>query len=245
MDTIKTCTLDDSKRHVCFADLDQYWRKDEYLSGLNDIEKFQIKQNLGIVDNDLQVDSYIDKTSKFPVQNRAIAHALDKKADINALSRLAITGQYADLKNAPCNLPNPEGLIFNTNQGSWFYDGTDRIEIEFPTKLSEFENDSLYIDRDFFFDNVKIDGIRVNGTEVQPDFTKVVDITIPSKVSDLIDAENYVTLDQMTNEVRLGSLKPVTGNAVAQKIQELNATIAILRTQIDNLQTAYEQLRQQ
>ena len=35
-------------RHVCFKDLDNYWRKDDYFDNLSDSAKTQIKKNLGL-----------------------------------------------------------------------------------------------------------------------------------------------------------------------------------------------------
>ena len=35
-------------RHVCFKDLENYFKKDEYFGDLSDLEKQQIRENLGI-----------------------------------------------------------------------------------------------------------------------------------------------------------------------------------------------------
>ena len=244
MQTIKTCTLDDSKRHVCFADLAQYWRKDEYLTGLNDIEKLQVKQNLGIVDNDLEVDRELSKASKNPVQNRVVAFALDKKADINTLSKIAITGQYQDLKNPPCTMPNPEGLIVDTHEGSWFYDGTTRVQIAFPDKLSQFENDVEFVDKCYVQDAIEISGIRVNGVKLTPDFDKMVNIEFPTRLSDFTETENFVKVSDIDTRVVPGSANPVSSEAVAQEIGRLNESLILLNTRLTQLQDFYETLRQ-
>lgn len=49
----------------------------------------------------IEVDSILSDTSTNPVQNKVIKEALDRKVDINAISRVAISGDYSDLDNLP------------------------------------------------------------------------------------------------------------------------------------------------
>lgn len=237
MQTIKSCTLDNGKRHVCFDDLNNYWRKDEYLTGLNDIEKAQLKQNLDIQDTP-HIDGYLDKLSKNPVQNRVISLALDKKLDIDQSAKVALTGQYSDLKNTPCTLPNPQGLVIMGNNPQ-FYDGTERVTIDIPTKVSDLEQDIDYVDECKVKELIPIHGIRVNDTEARIDFEKVINIKVPTKLSDLADANNFIRQDEIVDVVDSGELKPVSSKGVYDALQQIKETLTVLSGRISRLEEVY------
>ena len=197
MQTIKTCTLDNDKQHVCFKDLENYWKKDEYFEGLSQAEMAQIRQNLGLP-TDVTIDSSLDTKSKNPVQNRVITAQLNKKIDVDQLSKVGITGQYVDLRNKPCNLPNPCGLLIeglNTlgEATQWYYDGNEQVRVNLNTKLSNFENDKCFIDKDALNTAITLSGIIVNGKVLRTDCDKYVTVDIPTKVSDLTQDINYLT----------------------------------------------------
>ena len=237
MQTLKTCTLDDGKKHVCFDDLKDYWRKDEYFDSLNEVEKAQVKQNLGILDN-IHIDNNLNKLSRNPVQNRVLTIELNKKLDIEGASKVALTGQYSDLKNQPCTLPNPQGLIIQGG-ATQFYDGTERVTIEIPTKMSELENDSEYIQACQLEEAIPIKGISVNGIDQRVDFEKIVNINVPTRISDLSDYSNFLRADEVQHEVTQGSLKPVSGEAVANEIARLQETIQVLAGRITALENLH------
>ena len=192
MQTIKTCKLDNDKQHVCFKDLENYWRKDEYLAGLSSIEMAQIRQNLGLP-SQLEVDFQLDKQSKNPIQNRTVARELEKKPNIEALARVAFTGQYSDLRNFPITLPNPCPLLINLKNIQYLYDGLKPIQIDL-NKLSQFENDLNFITKDVLDSEVTLKGIILNNKTLIPDCDKMVKINVPLKVSELVQDLPYITL---------------------------------------------------
>ena len=48
-------------RHVCFKDLENYWRKDEYFDNLSSGEIIKIKKNLDLLDSTKQVVGTYDE----------------------------------------------------------------------------------------------------------------------------------------------------------------------------------------
>lgn len=201
MDTIKTCNLDNDKKHVCFKDLKDFWRKDEYFDGLNELEKERIRQNLNLP-AERPVDADLSKISKNPVQNRIVTQALERKVDVNALSKVGITGQYKDLKEAPCELPNPEGILFNLGPDSQvYYDGTEGVVLNLKTKLSQFENDKNFATKKDIEDAISIRGVKVNGV-IQTDCEKYVDIFIPTELGQLYDNIGIVLKEEYKNKIK-------------------------------------------
>lgn len=236
MITVNSCVLDDNKRRVCLEDLKQYWKKTDYLEGLTDVEKFRIKQNLGIIDKDLEIDNHLDKHSKFPVQNRVLAIILEKKLDIDSAAKVALTGQYNDLKNTPCALPNPEGLLVNTVNGQFYYDGSEQVEIPIPTKVSEFQNDANYITEEHFEEVIPMKSVSVNGIPQHIGATKNLDIKVPSKVSQLSDADQYLKVNDVTDVLRENSLDPISSGSMARVINQLTERISVLEAKIKRLE---------
>ena len=202
MDTIKTCNLDNDKKHVCFKDLKDYWRKDEYFENLNELERAQIKANLGFAPETQQVDVDLSKVSKNPVQNRVITQALENKADIKALAKVGITGQYKDIKNAPCELPNPEGILFNLGPDSQvYYDGTEGVVLNLKTKLSQFENDEEFATKEDIEDAISIKQIKVNGEIKAIGCDKSLNIHIPTNISELLNDSGYMREEVYRNKI--------------------------------------------
>lgn len=197
MQTIKTCELDNNKKHVCFQDLQDYWRKDEYLTGLSAAETAQIRKNLGLP-TEMAVDSTLDEQSKNPVQNRVVTKQLQKKPDIDQISKVGITGQYGDLRNKPCGLPNPYSLVIvgldaNGEATEWRYDGSELTYVNLNTKLSNFENDKCFVDKDQLNQAITVKGIIVNGELLAADCDKFVKIDVPTRLSQLIQDMSYMT----------------------------------------------------
>lgn len=236
MITVNSCVVDDSKRHVCLEDLKQYWRKNEYFEGLTDPEKFRIKQNLGIIDNDIEIDNHLDKHSKFPVQNRVLAIILEKKLDIDSAAKVALTGQYNDLKNTPCSLPNPEGLLIDTVNGQFYYDGSEQVEVPTPTKLSEFQNDTNYVNEEQLEEAIPVKTVSVNGVQQHIGITKNVDIKVPSRVSQLDDADQYLKVTDVTDTLTANSLDPISSKAVTRIFNQLTEKISVLEAKIKRLE---------
>ena len=98
MQTLKTCSLTDDYKHVCFKDLDCYVRKDDLLAGYSSLEQEKIRKNLGIVNQDIQIDRELNIYSENPLQNKVVYNALNQKVNIDSLADVAITGEYRDIK---------------------------------------------------------------------------------------------------------------------------------------------------
>jgi gas vesicle protein len=49
MQTLKTCSIPDEYRTVCFKDLEEYLKVDDLLYGYSQLEQATIRKNLGII----------------------------------------------------------------------------------------------------------------------------------------------------------------------------------------------------
>ena len=194
MQTLKTCSLTDDYKHVCFKDLDCYVRKDDLLAGYSSLEQEKIRKNLGIINQDIQIDRELNIYSENPLQNKVVYNALNQKVNIDSLADVAITGEYRDIKHKPCELPNPEVLVVKSATKNYVYDGKDPVAIELPTSIKDFPDYVDYvIDWQKVEDMVPIKTISVNGKIISPDNCKNVDITVPTKVSELQNDSDFAT----------------------------------------------------
>ena len=194
MQTLKTCSLTDDYKHVCFKDLDCYVRKDDLLAGYSSLEQEKIRKNLGIINQDIQIDRELNIYSENPLQNKVVYNALNQKVNIDSLADVAITGEYRDIKHKPCELPNPEVLVVKSATKNYVYDGKDPVAIELPTSIKDFPDYVDYvIDWQRVEDMVPIKTISVNGKIISPDNCKNVDITVPTKVSELQNDSDFAT----------------------------------------------------
>lgn len=140
MQNYKICSLPDDYQKVVWKDLEEYLRKDDLLAGYSSIEQQKIRQNLGI-NFDFSIDTVIDNKSSNPVSNKAIYKALAEKVDTDSITKVALTGDFDDLSNKPCHLPNPELLIINEGEKQTPYDGSESAIISIPTKMSDLTTD--------------------------------------------------------------------------------------------------------
>lgn len=143
-------------------------------------------------------------------------------------------------------------------------DANKAVDITVPTKVSDLTNDSGFVTTDTTYtltqnqsdghiltfagsdqssttitipDNGEvniIEGVKVNGTLVNPDGNKIVDITVPTVVSDLTNDAGYITsADLPTNVSDLtNDADYQTGTEVAQAIEDALADITGIDFQI-------------
>lgn len=178
MQTYRTNTYDDDYRHVCARDLDNYVQKNELVYQLeqsSDIEKEHIKAWLDIPE-DSKVDHYLDPRSYNAVDNRSVSEALMGKVDKDRLAKVAVTGSYYHLKDAPQELPNPEVLVIKDQNGHPFvYDGSRSTIVEMPTSITDFKDwKQYYIPIQDIENLIPIKHIYINGKEIFPDDCKQV-----------------------------------------------------------------------
>jgi len=143
-------------------------------------------------------------------------------------------------------------------------DANKAVDVTVPTKVSDLTNDSGFVTTDTTYtltqnqsdghiltfagsdqssttitipDNGEvntIEGIKVNGTLVNPDGNKIVDITVPTLVSDLTNDAGYITsADLPTNVSELtNDANYQTDVEVAQAIEDALADITGIEFQI-------------
>lgn len=181
MQTIKTCNLSDEYKHVCFKDLEDYIAIDKFVDVLNsysDLELTKIRQALQ-VPNNIKVDDVLNPFSTNPVENNVIYDALTRKADINKLARVAMTGNYDDLNNTPCKLPNPDALVIKGYGQPIIYDGNETVVLEIPTSVKDLRDwELVHIDYDKIKSLVPIKNIAVNNVIVPPNECGVVNLQV-------------------------------------------------------------------
>lgn len=159
----------------------------------------------------------------------------------NVIESISINGTQQTVTNKNVNLPIPtvtyggddEKLTIATPDGHTISamdaDAIDgRIEAAKPKKLSELTNDgdgttgSKFATESYVQQNGgKINSISVNGTAQTIDANKNVDLTVPTKVSDLTNDSGYQTASDVQSAI-------ASGVASAVKIKGSVATYADL-----------------
>lgn len=215
MQTTTTCSLNDDYKHVCFKDLENYLKKDSLLSGYSSLEQEKIRQNLGITNWDqVEFDPKLSIYSENAVKNKVITEALSKKIDINKLADVAITGNYKDLLNKPCQLPNPEILLFKggLDAKNTVYDGSENVIVNLPSKVSDFPDAEDFKPNYATIESmIPIKQISVNDVILKISTDKIANIIVPTKISQLTNDSSFVT--QPTFESVIDSLKVDINNA--------------------------------
>ena len=140
------------------------------------------------------------------------------------------------------------------------------VNIEVPTKLSELENDNNtvtdkdYVHTDNNFTNAlltklngiesgaevnAIAGIKTNGV-LQPIVNKIVDISIPTKTSQLTNDSGFITneVDNLTNYYTETEINGLLNNkadksSVPTKLSQLNNDTGFITNAVDNLTNYY------
>ena len=208
MKTLKSCSIDDQYKHVSFKDLEGYLAKDDYLSGYCEAEKELVKQNLGI--DTIKVDSKLSEFSTNPVANKAITNALNEKADIFKLSKVALTGDFRDLKCPPMAIPNPEFLVIDGAEGTIGYNGAAPVKIKIPTHNSELVNDSGYLTDETLIDSNFVKGIKTPTSDIIWPEQGIITLDIPKLTG--IDHELSITSSRpLENRVITRALKHIQG----------------------------------
>lgn len=231
MQTLKTCGLTDEYKHVCFKDLEDYLKKDDYLAGYSAVEKDLVKRNLSIIDwNNAVFDSKLNLASENAVQNKVLCAELIKKLDLDNTAKVAISGDFNDLYNRPISLPNGypfmvEGLIDKKVQTVSYF-GNELVKITLPTKLSDYPDYSnVIIDTDKVLELISVKGISVNGINQVPSSCGIVDILVPTKISQLTNDTNYITLEYLNSTL---TKYKVVINELREEVTSLNTRVAAL-----------------
>ena len=85
-----------------------------------------------------------------------------------------------------------------------------------------------------------IQGVTVNNTPVTPDGNKKVNITVPTKTSDLDNDSDFVTQDDLPEGVSVDTQLADSGNPIANRA--VNSAVNSLQTAISSLQSALDTL---
>lgn len=222
MQTIKTCNLSDEYKHVCFKDLEDYIAIDKFvdvLNGYSDLELAKIRQALQ-VPNNIKVDDVLNPYSTNPVENDVIYNALTRKADINKLARVAMTGNYEDLNNTPCKLPNPDALVIKGYGQPIIYDGNETVVLEIPTSVKDLKDwELVHIDYDKIKSLVPIKNIAVNNVIVPPNECGVVNLQVLT-LKELNDALADLDFPDIDLEVVRNMINQAVGPTVVSYIVE-------------------------
>lgn len=249
MQTIQTCGLSDDYKHVCFKDLEGYLNVDNFLDilkGFSELEINEIRRTLGI-NPKVNIDPQLNQYSNNPVANNAIFCALAGKVDKNRIANIAITGKYKDLKDAPCSLPNPEGLVIQDSNGEYkIYDGTEAIKVTIPQSLRDFSDW-----RDFYVDYSKIENliplksINLNGVALPINDDKSVSIKtltweeINKKLQNYISQDDWQVIKAQIEQDYTFKIKE-SEVKICNKIKQVNSD---LQTQINGLTSLLTDLK--
>lgn len=228
MKTLKSCSIDDQYKHVSFKDLEGYLAKDDYMSGYCEAEKELIRKNLGI--ETYQIDSRLSDLSANPVENQAITKALSRKADIDKLPKVAITGNFEDLCGKPKGIPNPEFLVIDGPNGTVGYNGSAPVKVEIPTHISELVNDVGYLTDETFVQQNYVKGIQVNMSDIIWPEQGIIHLDIPSLIG-------------IDNELSLTSHRPVQNKVVTRAFKHIHGDIVKLNIDVKNLKDRLDELK--
>jgi hypothetical protein len=228
MKTLKSCSIDDQYKHVSFKDLEGYLAKDDYMSGYCEAEKELIRKNLGI--ETYQIDSRLSDLSANPVENQAITKALSRKADIDKLPKVAITGDFEDLCGKPKGIPNPEFLVIDGPNGTVGYNGSAPVKVEIPTHISELVNDVGYLTDETFVQQNYVKGIQVNMSDIIWPEQGIIHLDIPSLIG-------------IDNELSLTSHRPVQNKVVTRAFKHIHGDIIKLNIDVKNLKDRLDDLK--
>ena len=228
MKTLKSCSIDDQYKHVSFKDLEGYLAKDDYMSGYCETEKELIRKNLGI--ETYQIDSRLSDLSANPVENQAITKALSRKADIDKLPKVAITGDFEDLCGKPKGIPNPEFLVIDGPNGTVGYNGSAPVKVEIPTHISELVNDVGYLTDETFVQQNYVKGIQVNMSDIIWPEQGIIHLDIPSLIG-------------IDNELSLTSHRPVQNKVVTRAFKHIHGDIVKLNIDVKNLKDRLDDLK--
>ena len=184
MQTLKSCEIQDLYKHLCYKDLQDYIRKDglyDTLKGLCDTELDKIKNVLGITS--VYVEKVLREYSPNAIANGTVTAALREKADKKDLHSVAFSGDYRELINKPCELPNPEELVIDLTgdgTGNVLYKGDRGVRINLFEWLDNYlvEHINDYVTPTEC--DCPIKGIKVNNVEQPIDDCGIVNITINS-----------------------------------------------------------------
>lgn len=201
MQTLKSCEIQDLYKHVCYKDLQDYIRKDELydtLNGLCDTELEKIKNVLGITS--VYVEKVLREYSPNAIANGTVTAALRNKVEKSELAKVALSGNFWDLVEKPCELPNPGTLLLkldNQNDGV-IYKGENDVLVNLYEWLTNFLTQHIneYVTPQPECD-CPVKGITVNNVPQIPDDCDVVNLSIP-----LNDLDNYYDQTQIDNRVR-------------------------------------------
>ena len=249
MQTIQTCGLSDDFKHVCFKDLEGYLNVDNFLDvlkGFSELEINEIRRTLGI-NPKVNIDPQLNQYSTNPVANSAIFCALQGKVDKNRIANIAITGQYKDLKGAPCSLPNPEGLVIQDSNGQYkIYDGTEAVKITIPQSLKDFSDwKEFYVDYSKIEDLVPLKSITLNGVALPVNDDKSVSITtltweeVNKKLQNYISQDDWCVIKAKIEQDYIFKIKE-SEVKLCNKIKQVNAD---LQTQINGINSMITDLR--
>lgn len=233
MQTYKTCEISDEYKHVCFKDLENYITVDNFidvLRGYSDIELEQIRKELNIPIA-IKVDEELNIYSTNPVQNSTLTQVLYKKADIDKLATVSLTGNYEDLNNLPCKLPNPEPLIIKGEGNPRLYDGTHGEIIKLPTSIKDLDDWEQYIvDYDKISSLIKIKTIEVNNVVIAPDDCGTVNINVITKNDVKTLLKDYASIGYVDSEINQ------LNQTLLSKIEVLENTITNLTNRVTNIE---------
>ena len=211
-----------------------------------ELEINDIRRTLGI-NPKVNIDPQLNQYSNNPVANNAIFCALAGKVDKNRIANIAITGKYKDLKDAPCSLPNPEGLVIQDSNGEYkIYDGTEAIKVTIPQSLRDFSDwKDFYVDYSKIEDLIPLKSINLNGVALPINDDKSVSIKtltweeINKKLQNYISQDDWRVIKAQIEQDYIFKIKE-SEVKICNKIKQVNSD---LQTQINGLTSLLTDLK--
>lgn len=169
--------------------------------------------------NYVQDASYVHTDSNFTASEKEKLGAIAAGAQVNVIETVKVNGSaLTPDSNKAVDVTVPTALSDLTNDNNTV---TDASYVHTDNNYTTTEKEKLSAIAAGAQVNV-IESVKVNGTALTPDANKAVDVTVPTKVSDLTNDENYA--ENIIEEVQ------VNGTALTVTNKTVNVTIPAAKT---------------
>lgn len=184
------------------------------ITPVNKIANIAVPTNTSDLTNDsnFAVDAnYVHTDNNYTSNEKNKLSGIDSGAQVNVLESIKVNGSTQTIRDKAVDITVPTALSDLTNDGDFVTDGSyvhtdNNYSTQEKTKLENIEAGAQV--------NV-VDTIKVNGS-AQAITNKAVNITVPTKTSDITNDSGFITASDIPDEVEASDAAPqMDGTAAA------------------------------